>query len=108
LFEKVDSERKPAMIARVFAAYVEDRIDATLLQRLIGAIERIPFYEIDAVRRVHEQSQAEGGEITEPDYTMRALEGAGLMVSLSGYGGMVFQPSELCAVFTELDLDQPD
>lgn len=108
LFEKVDSERKPAMIAKIFAAYIEERIDATLLQRLIGAIERIPFYEIDAVRRVHVQSQAEGGVIEEPEHTMQALEGAGLMLAKSGWGAIVYQPSELCAVFTELDLDQTD
>jgi hypothetical protein len=92
------------MLARVFTAYVQEQIDARMMHRLIAAIERVPFFEVDSVRRIHEQSQA--GQIDEPEHTMQALVGAGLMFAQSGWGGLVYSPTELCGVFVELDLDR--
>lgn len=41
---------------------------------------------------------------SEVDY--HALENAGLMYVISGYGGLVYRPSDLCQIFVDLDLDR--
>lgn len=53
ILEKVDAHRKPEMTARVFSAYVKGRIDIRTFHRLNNAIEKLPFYEIDTVRKVN-------------------------------------------------------
>lgn len=42
--------RKPKMISAVCLAYLQSRIDATMLHRLNYAVERIPVHEIAALR----------------------------------------------------------
>jgi hypothetical protein len=105
ILEKIDSHRKPEMTARVFAAYVKGSIDIRTLHRLNNAIERLPFYEIDSVRKIQEMSKAEDKTNASEATTYRALEGAGLMYAVTGFGGLVYRPSDLCHVFVDLDLD---
>lgn len=106
ILEKIDTYRKPFMTARAFSAYVSGRIDAKTLHRLNYAIERIPFYEIDMVRKVHTMSKQEKIEASEA--TFHALENAGLMHAATTWGGFVYQPSELCQIFVDLDLDRTE
>lgn len=105
ILERLDAHRKPEMTAIVFAAYVAGRIDIKTFHRLNNAIDKLPFYEIDSVRQIHTLS--EDGRLDDAkgiDY--HALENAGLMHVLSGYGGLVYRPSDLCQVFVDLDLDR--
>ena len=106
LLERLDGHRKPQMIAKVFEAYLSERVDIRTFNQLILAIERIPFFEIDSVRRVHEQSGE--GIIDVSDATFQALENAGLMHAVSAYGGLGYRVSELCQDFIDLELDRVD
>ena len=92
------------MVARVFEAYLTGRIDIKLFHRLNHAIERIPFFEIDEVRRIYELSTQD--KIEASDATLQALDNAGLMYAASGWGGLVYRVSDLCQAFVELDLDR--
>lgn len=105
LLEKIDSHRKPAMLALVFLAYMRGQIDARMLNRLNHAIETLPFYEIDSIRRVHETFKREEKTDERPE-TYHALENAGLMKAESAWGGMVYLPTDLCEVFVGLELDR--
>lgn len=105
ILEKLDAHRKPEMTARIFAAYVTGRIDARTLHRLNHAVDRLPFYEIDTVRKIHQAFKTEGKTDAGKD-TYYALENAGLMYATSGLGGLAYKPSDLCQVFIDLDLDQ--
>lgn len=101
---KVDAHRKPEMIAKVFSAYVAGAIDARTLHRLNNAIERLPFYEIDSARTVFEMPPNGNEELGECSY--QALESAGLVSASAAFGGMHYQPTNLCQVFVQLDLDR--
>ena len=105
LLDRIDSHRKPYMLARVFEAYAAGRIDAKLLQRLNHAIDRIPGYEIDSVREVLEMSIFGQSMSGVSESTFFGLQDAGLIRINTGFGGGT-GPTELCNVFVELDLDK--
>lgn len=105
ILEKLDAHRKPEMTARIFLAYLRGRIDVRTLHRLNHAVDRLPFYEIDTVRKIHEAFTTEGKTDAGKD-TYYALENAGLMYATSGFGGLAYKPSDLCQVFIDLDLDR--
>ncbi len=111
ILERLDAHRKPYMTAKVFSTYVSGGIDARTLPRLNYTIERIPFYEIDAVRDAYEKWKAlkekdgEGG-IGVNIATLQALHTVDLMSAASGWGCLVYEPNDLCEVFLNLDLDK--
>jgi hypothetical protein len=115
IIERIDSHRKPYMTAKVFAAYVGGTINASLLHRLNFAIERMAFYEIDAVRVIDQkwkalkQENPDAGIIPDVSVaTLQALQGAGLLEAVSGWGALVYRPNDLTEVFLNLDLDGTD
>jgi hypothetical protein len=101
LLERVESERKPAMLARVFKAYVNSEIDANILNRLNMAVERIPLFEIGSVRLFRDSEPTARQKI---DATF--LVNAGLANIGSGWGALVFTPNDICNKFLQLDLDR--
>jgi hypothetical protein len=105
LLDRVDSRRKPLMIARVFGAFAEQTITDTELHRLLNAIERIPTSEIDAVRRfVNTPTTAAAAQQVDEE-SLNAIATAGLVKTQSGFGGLVYQPNRTCSVFLDLNLD---
>lgn len=111
ILERIDAHRKPFMIAKVFSAYVKGTIDANMLNRLNLAIDQIPFYEIDNVRKVRDQylklkeDNPEAGLHSENLPSLQALERTGLLSAVSGWGALVYLPTDLCGVFLSLALD---
>lgn len=105
LLDRLDGHRKPEMVAKVFEAYIAEEIDGRTLNRLLMAIERLPWFEIDSVRTIHEQSQQGDGVLEATDATFQALEGAGLMMAVSAFGGMNYRVTDLCETFVRLELD---
>lgn len=105
LLDRVDSRRKPLMIARVFRAFAEQRITDTELHRLLNAVERIPTSEIDAIRRfVNTATTATAAQQVDEE-SLNAIATAGLLKTQSGFGGLVYQPNRTCAIFLDLNLD---
>jgi hypothetical protein len=105
LLDRVDSHRKPLMIGEVFAAYLRGQIDATMFQRLLGAIERLSAIDIDAVRKFLSSPNPDLGEITRE--SIQALTNAGMAWTSTGpVGGRIgYTPNEICRMFVVLDLD---
>ncbi len=105
LLDRVDSHRKPIMIGEVFAAYLRGQIDATIFQRLLGAIERLSTIDIDAVRKFLNSPNPDLGEITRE--SIQAFTNAGMTWPSTGpTGGRIsYTPNEICRVFVVLDLD---
>ena len=105
LLDRVDSHRKPIMIGEVFAAYLRGEIDATMFQRLLGAIERLSTIDIDAVRKYLSWPNPDLGEITRE--SIQALTNAGMTWLGTGpMGGRIsYTPNEICRLFVVLNLD---
>jgi hypothetical protein len=78
-----------------------------MLQRLIGALERLPTFEIDQVRRfVNTINNKPERDRIDPE-SIQALINAGLTWSMSGPlgGNITYNPNRTCSMFVELNLD---
>lgn len=107
IIERIDSQRKPHMVAKVFSAYVQGTIDAATLHYLNHSIERIPFFLISEVRYIIEVLQSKGKR--PPLYSPMAileLERAGMVVNEQHWGGSGFTPTEIGEKFLHLNLDR--
>lgn len=106
ILDRIDSYRKPKMIALVFKAYTEGRIDAKKLHSLNHAVDRIPSNEISEVRKIHEMSVEE--RLNANVDILQCLQNAGLVNVFSGFGSLVYEPNYLCNLFLDLNLDRTD
>jgi hypothetical protein len=104
LLERIDSHRKPAMVAFAFAAYAKQGIDAKMLHRLLNAIERLPTTEIDAVRPWSIATTAEAYLRIDPE-SFHAFTNAGLSNVESLASGLAYRPNKTCETFLKLNLD---
>ncbi len=107
VIDRIDSQRKPHMVAKVFSAYVEGKIDATTLHYLNHSIERIPFFLIGEVRFIIEVLQSKGKRpaLFSPMAVLE-LERAGMVVNEGHWGGAGFTPTEIGEKFLHLNLDR--
>jgi hypothetical protein len=103
--DRVNSHRKPSMLGAVFAAYARKQIDFIQMQRLNDAIERLPYIDIDSVRRFNSVDNRVRAEEFDP-VTLQAFMNAGMASSQSGWGGLVYTPTPIGELFVKLDLDQ--
>ena len=106
LLDRLESHLKPRMAAFVFKAYSASRIDGDMLHRLNHAIETIPLFEVQNVRKFNDASEKE--RLKFDPTSLQAFVNAGLAHVLSGFGALVYQPNNVCAMFLALDLDRID
>lgn len=110
LLDRVDSHRKPPMIAAVFAAYARREIGLRMFYRLNNAVERISVTEIDSVRRFKEwrdtRMNRPAGLAGTVEFSVTELSYAGLTTLLAPLGGPEYSPNETCLEFLRLNLDQ--
>ncbi len=104
LLDKIDSHAKPEMLAKAFRAYAAGLIDGDMLNRLNNAIERLPHYEIKAVRAFQAGSPIDRMNTSES--TLAALSAAGLAIPTSGFDELVYKPNAVCDVFISIGLDR--
>lgn len=111
LLDRVDSHRKPAMLGFCFLAFVQRRIDAVQLQRLVSAVERLPTLEIDFPRvfvNAH-GNLAEKSSLHQE--SIQALANAGLAHPSNAQGGVsyvhgvTYVETPTCGLFVALNLD---
>ncbi len=103
LLDRADSVHKPEMIARAFAAYARLSIDVAMLNRLHHAIQQLPHFELRTVRVFYDSPPEQRIKMSVD--SLQALAAAGLARPLSGWGGLVYEPSDVCSAFVSLDLD---
>ena len=102
ILERMESERKPELAARVFAAYAREEISFEDLRRVLLALERVPSFDID---KLVEFSKAELIESAQMDEAMLlAFVNAGLGVNNGGFDGGVVVPTKLCHLLIKIGL----
>ena len=104
LLDRVDSHRKPSMCGYAFAAFARGEINATLLQRLLSAIERVPAIEIDLVRIMVEAGPGEVWAAVDRE-TKTALGNAGLLDLQMTMDGNMYDLNPTARAFVSLGLD---
>jgi hypothetical protein len=104
LIDRVEAYRKPPMISAVFLAYQKNEIDADMLNRLTHAVERIPVFDIDALRPLLAESKL--ADENEPVSSLQNLLYAGLVKISSVWDGDKYSVNEVGETFLRLNLDQ--
>lgn len=104
LMDRIDSHRKPLMVAAVFAAYAKRQIDVTIFNRLLAAIEALPSFEIDTVRRFSDATPEE--RLSMPVESLQTLVNGGFATAASAFDALVFDPNATCKAFVDLNLDR--
>jgi hypothetical protein len=99
----MESERKPDIAAKCFAAFARGQIDYTQLRRLLVSIERLPSFDIGVLRKYAESTLEQQGATDQG--LLISLVNAGLAQNNGGWGGGTIVPTNLCNLFLEMDLD---
>jgi hypothetical protein len=105
LLDRIESHKKPGMVARVFRAYAEGRIDREMLQRLHFAIERVPLFELPHLRQFGE-ALTPADRLKLSRVSLEAFVASGLSTVASGYGALAYDPTPVCDAFLDLRLDE--
>jgi hypothetical protein len=101
LLDRIETVKKPLMLARVFRAYANKEIDATMLHRLCSSIERLPAFELGHVTRFR---YAPTGQSGLPLESIANLQMAGLVEVGMTASGMYFSPNTVAETFVTLEL----
>jgi hypothetical protein len=103
ILDRMESERKPDIAAKCFAAFARGQIDYTQLRRLLVSIERLPSFDIGVLRKYAESTLEQQGATDQG--LLISLVNAGLAQNNGGWGGGTIVPTNLCNLFLEMDLD---
>lgn len=97
ILDRMESERKPELAAKCFAAYAKKDISFEQLRRMLFALERVPSFEIDKLGEFSKKSIETTMRMEES--TLLAFVNAGLGMNNGGFDGGTILPTELCKLF---------
>lgn len=102
ILDRMESEKKPELAAKCFAAYAKEEISFGELRRILLALERLPSFDIDELR---EFSTAKIEDSLKLDQSLLiAFVNAGLGVNNGGLDGGAIIPTNLCKLFLKVGL----
>ena len=102
ILDRMESEKKPELAARCFAAYAKKEISFEELRRILLALERVPSFDIEQLAAF---SKAMPVDLAQMDEAMLlAYVNAGLGVNNGGFDGGLIVPTKLCQLFIEIGL----
>lgn len=105
VLDRIESHRKPQMLARVFRAYGAGDIDAVMFHQLVHVIENLPAFAIPAVRKFGETYPPNRGA----DATIQLYFGmAGLAVPQTTWDAQTYDPTPVAEAFLRLELDRQE
>jgi hypothetical protein len=104
LIDKIETHKKPRMLARVLRAHGAGEIDTMMLHQLFHAVEHLPAFAIPAVRKFREGPRVSGNDVT----TQLYLGMAGLAVPQSSFDALTYDPTPIAEAFLRLDLDRQE
>lgn len=97
ILDRMESEIKPELSAKCFAAYAKDEISFTELRHMLHALERVPTFEVAALEEFSKADIEDSLKMEEP--TLLAFVNAGLGQNNGGYDGGAIIPTKLCKLF---------
>lgn len=102
ILDRMESEKKPELAARCFAAYAKKEISFEELRRILLALERVPSFDIEQLAAF---SKAMPVDLAQMDEAMLlAYVNAGLGVNNGGFDGGLIVPTKLCQLFIKIGL----
>lgn len=89
ILDRLDAVNKAQLIGRVFSVYCQGKIDSTMLQRLIFAIDKIPNVELKRLVLVHQGKATTWYDI---NISRNYLLNAGLYYVKNNTGTVMIKP----------------
>lgn len=102
ILDRLESDKKPELAARCFAAFARMEIGFEELRRVLLALERVPSFDIKKLPAFSE-TRVEDSLQMEQDLLL-AFVAAGLGVNNGGFDGGAIVPTNLCRLFLRIGL----
>jgi hypothetical protein len=100
ILDRMESQKKPELAAKCFAAYARHEISFDELRRILFSLERVPSFDLDKLEVFSRISIERPIEMDES--LLLTFVNAGLGLNNGGFGGGVIVPSRLCATFVKV------
>lgn len=102
ILDRMESEKKPELAAKCFAAYAKEEISFEELRRILLALERVPSFDIEQLVVFSKTALVESAQMDEA--MLLAFVNAGLGVNNGGLDGGAVIPTKLCELFIKIGL----
>jgi len=102
ILDRMESERKPELAAKCFAAYARAEISFEELRRVLFAIERVPSFDIDKLGKFAKMTMNDSVKLNES--LLLSFVNAGFGKNNGGFDGGAIVPTNLCQLFVRVGL----
>lgn len=102
LLDRMESEKKPELAAKCFAAYARNEISFEELRRILLALERVPSFDIEKLQEFSKATIEES--LIMDEALLLAFVNAGLGKNNGGFDGGAIVPTKLCKKFVEIGI----
>jgi len=102
ILDRMESEKKPELAAKCFAAYAKEEISFEELRRILLAVERVPSFDIENLVAFSKAEIVDSAQMDES--ILLAFVNAGLGVNNGGMDGGAIIPTKLCHLFIKIGL----
>lgn len=104
ILDRMESDKKPELAAKCFAAYAKNEISVEELRRILLSLERVPSFDIEKIEHF---STASMDELMKIDESISiAFVNAGLGINNGGLDGGIIIPTKLCKKFVATCIKQ--
>lgn len=97
ILDRMESDKKPEYAAKFFSAYARNEISFDELRRILVALERVPSFDIEKLKKFSKATIIESIEMDES--ILLAFVNAGLGKNNGGLDGGAIIPTNLCKIF---------
>lgn len=102
ILDRMESEKKPELAAKCFAAYARNEISFEELRRILLALERVPSFDIEKLEQFSRTTIVESLKMDEA--LLLAFVNAGLGQNNGGFDGGAILPTRLCKKIVAIGL----
>ncbi|AKZ20101.1 hypothetical protein [Francisella tularensis] len=100
IIDKLESSKKPELVAKCFIAFASKKISYVELRHMLYALERIPSFNIDVLKKFSTASNSNFEPSRSIDEsTLLTFVNAGLGQNNGGFDGGIILPTKLCKLF---------
>lgn len=104
VLDRLDSHRKPAMLAKIFKSFAKKEISIDMFYRLSAVVERIALIDLPYIRLFHKGNYVDRANLD--TVVEQSLINAGLTKHAQTLSGPSYTPNIVCDMFINLDLDK--
>jgi hypothetical protein len=102
ILDRMESDKKPELAAKCFAAYARNEISFEELRRILLALERAPSFDIEKLEQFSQTTIDESLKMDEA--LLLAFANSGLGQNNGGFDGGAILPTKLCKKFVAIGL----